>query len=558
MSKRTIRLCALCALVLIAVGLAAWLVLHTRMPVIESSEGIARLPRISPDYAGVVIPPNIAPLNFVVKEPGNLYCVIISSAGGRPIHVHGHDPEVSIPLDEWRALLEANRGRELTIQVYARTGADHWHRFAPIVNTIAEEEIDPYLVYREMPVYNLVWTDMGIYQRDLRSFDQETILRNEGFDKGCCNCHTFLNNRPDRMLMNVRRSSTAGPDAPKGGMVIVRDGVVEHVVDTKTEFNPIPAIYLAWHPGGKVIAFSFNKVLQRFHTKGACRDVVDAYSDLALYVVDTNTVTSHPAVASADRMETYPAWSPDGKHLYFCSAPQFPLVSSEDGENTLSVLYRKETYDLMRIRYDVETGEWGTLETVIAAQEVGLSIAMPRISPDGRFLLCCMMDRGNFPPFNRTSDLYMLDLQTREPFDRPFDRLTAPSKVEGLRKLDINSPFADSHHGWSSNGRWIVFSSKRGDGEFARPYISYVDATGRAHKPILLPQEDPGFYEHHIRAFNVPELIAEPVRVTQRDLLDALYSPEKGLKANLAPGVKPNETVLKAAGRLKTDETPIQ
>ena len=30
----------------------------------------SRVPYIDPDYMGVAVPPNIAPLNFVIKEPG--------------------------------------------------------------------------------------------------------------------------------------------------------------------------------------------------------------------------------------------------------------------------------------------------------------------------------------------------------------------------------------------------------------------------------------------------------------------------------------------------------
>ena len=34
-----------------------------------------RLPTIDPDYCGVVIPPNIAPLDFRIQEPGRSFAV---------------------------------------------------------------------------------------------------------------------------------------------------------------------------------------------------------------------------------------------------------------------------------------------------------------------------------------------------------------------------------------------------------------------------------------------------------------------------------------------------
>ena len=44
---------------------------------------VKRLPRIRPDYSGIVVPPNIAPLNFLVEEPGLEYRVQIHAAAGR-------------------------------------------------------------------------------------------------------------------------------------------------------------------------------------------------------------------------------------------------------------------------------------------------------------------------------------------------------------------------------------------------------------------------------------------------------------------------------------------
>jgi hypothetical protein len=98
-----------------------------------------------------------------------------------------------------------------------------------------------------------------------------------------------------------------------------------------------------------------------------------------------------------------------------------------------------------------------------------------------------------------------------------------------LRRLDINSDQADTWHSWSSNSRWVVFSSKRLDGLLARPYFTYVDDQGRFHKPFLLPQEDPTFYAFCLNSFNVPELMRGPVTVKERDLVRAIVEPAKAL-----------------------------
>ena len=47
----------------------------------------AELPRLFPDYVGVTVPPNIAPLNFSIQEPGASYRVELRSINGPP-HCH--------------------------------------------------------------------------------------------------------------------------------------------------------------------------------------------------------------------------------------------------------------------------------------------------------------------------------------------------------------------------------------------------------------------------------------------------------------------------------------
>ena len=108
-----------------------------------------------------------------------------------------------------------------------------------------------------------------------------------------------------------------------------------------------------------------------------------------------------------------------------------------------------------------------------------------------------------------------------------------------LRRLEINSDQADTWHSWSSNSRWVVFSSKRLDGLLARPYFSYVDEHGGFHKPFILPQKDPAFYGFCLNTFNVPELMQGPVTVTEGDLVRTILAPGKGLTPQGPAGLAP-------------------
>ncbi len=161
----------------------------------------------------------------------------------------------------------------------------------------------------------------------------------------------------------------------------------------------------------------------------------------------------------------------------------------------------------MRIAYDPNQGVWGQAEMVLAAKDTGKSILLPRISPDGRWLLVSMCDYGCFPVYQKSSDLYLIDLQAAQQTGR-----------YEARRLEINSDQSESWHSWSSNSRWIAFSSKRDSGLFTRTYLSYVDPNGVAHKPLVLPQEDPTAYDSCLWTYSVPELVVEPVPAAKETL----------------------------------------
>ena len=146
--KKHAYLCIVAACVLAPLG--AWAFLAWRRPSCDFAAAAAldRPPSIRPDYSDTVIPPNIAPLNFVVEEPGTACLVRIHAAQGEAIELRAKNSQVAIPVGPWRKLLETNRGQEFSIDICVRDDDGDWRRFQPIINTIADSEIDNYLFYR--------------------------------------------------------------------------------------------------------------------------------------------------------------------------------------------------------------------------------------------------------------------------------------------------------------------------------------------------------------------------------------------------------------------------
>ena len=167
----------------------------------------------------------------------------------------------------------------------------------------------------------------------------------------------------------------------------------------------------------------------------------------------------------------------------------------------------------MKVSFDPETGTIGNdVELVIDAASMSKSVCFPKPSYDGRYLMYTLCDYGTFSIWHHESDLWLLDIQTGE--TRPID--------------EVNSDDTDSYHNWSSNSRWFVFSSRRDDGLFTRPYIAHFDENGVAGKPFMLPQRDPAnYYEDLFRSFNVPEFVTGPVKMNKIRAQKAINAPER-------------------------------
>lgn len=447
-------------------------------------------PDISPNYKNIIIPPNIAPLNFSIRQAGTKYLVKIYSAREENIEILSRTPKIIIPSRKWRKLLEANRGESLNIDIFVKDSIGKWSKYKTINNTIANENIDSHIAYRLIrPIYNR-WSDIGIYQRNLEKFSQRTILNGQSASNSCINCHSFPNNDPEKMLIGIRSEIY-------GSSTLLAQGNKASGIGTK--FG-----YTSWHPSGKIAVYSLNKVRQFFHNAGKeVRGVVDLNSAICYYDIEKKKVKTIDAFTVKNRLETYPAWSPDGKYLYYSSAP----FSWGNKEKIPPENFEKLKYDLMRVSYDINTDKWGQPEIFLSANETGLSILLPRVSPDGRFLLFTMCDHGCFPIYHPDSDLYLMDLKSKK-----------------YHKLDINSNTSDSWHSFSSNSRWIAFSSKRLDGLYTRTFFSYIDKDGKVYKPFVMPQKDPEFYDSFLRTYSVPELIKGPIKVSHRTLAKTIYS----------------------------------
>lgn len=439
-------------------------------------------PAIFPDYAGVTIPCNIAPMNFMVEGARKIQAEF-SVNGASLLRVIGKDGVLDIPMKEWKSVLSEATGKAIQISVSIWNEENpEGVRYQPFEMNVASDCIDDYLVYRLIEPSYIEYRQLGIYQRQTSTFEEEAIITNRNVLTTCINCHSFSSNSPENIMFHIR--------GPQGGTFLYEDENYRKIDFRKTSLGK-STTYPSWHPEGRYIAFSSNTTHQIFYTEGRQQvEVFDTASDLVIYDVKTGEVLTDARFMTEDVLETFPAWSPDGKSLYFASykASNLPVQFNPDIH-----------YDLVKVSFDPETGKLGEqVDTLYNTRTNGGSVSYPRISPDGKYLLYTLSDYGTFPIWHNEADLKMIDLTTGENVN-----------------IDVwnTSDQAESYHNWSSNGRWVVFGSRRLDGRFTRLFIAHMDENGKACKPFLLPQEDPRENEWRLKSFNVPEFITGKVEL---------------------------------------------
>ena len=500
----------------------------------------AAQPQIYPDYVGVTIPVNIAPLNFSMADETVLRIdAVITDRHGHSLHSQG-DESVDFDLDDWHTLLGQNRGDSLTVTVSAKYD-DGWHTYRPFALYVSPDSIDYGLCYRLIAPGYEVWSKMGIYERDLSSFDERALIENTQFE-GCVNCHSFNRGNPADMSLHIR--------GPHGATLLHHDNSLT-AYDTKTDQTLGLCVYPYWHPSGRYIAYSTNTTRQLFHSADPNRiEVFDEASDLQVYDVEKNELILSPLLKQDSIYETYPVFSADGRSLYFCAAVESEkgkvnseqFAAAEGGAAANSSLFTLHSslnqlrYNLYRIDFDPATGTFGNrIDTIVDAAAQHKSVSFPRPSYDGLFLCYTLSDYGQFSIWHHEADLWLLDLESEECRVKIEEFATAhDASAEGSAAADsslftlhsslknspmtaANSDDTESFHNWSANSRWLVFSSRRDDGLFTRPYFCHVDVQGRVTKAFMLPQRNPRrFYRDRFLSFNVPEFIIAPTRFDRR------------------------------------------
>ena len=134
------------------------------------------LPPMYPDYPNVTLPVNVAPLNFLLRTSTERVEVRLRGKSGESTFI-GSNGKIQFPEKEWHALLQRECGGKIEVSVRAQQ-EDEWLRYKAFTWQIVPEQLDAYIVYRQISPEGENW-HVELCEREVCNFHERKIMQEE-------------------------------------------------------------------------------------------------------------------------------------------------------------------------------------------------------------------------------------------------------------------------------------------------------------------------------------------------------------------------------------------
>jgi hypothetical protein len=352
---------------------------------------------------------------------------------------------------------------------------------------------------------------MFVEERDIEGFDERILIDNSKMQNTCINCHNGRNNNINYSLLHVR-GYTVTQDCPLAGTYLIKDGKADRI---KLDKLPPPysrLVYWDFNPTKEIIAFSTNVMggAMTFQKNGHTEDfMIDTLGMIVLYDIKEEAFTVNPEFSDSSEY-SFPTWDSSGRILYYCKGPKRDITKPWEF-----------LFDLCSVSYESETKTFGKETVIFPFSQCGVSVTNPKIIPGTSKIIVTVHKSSGSIPLLTDGDYYILDLHKTQ--DSSFQIGTTPQnrrsctlpqgKYAKITQAEsINTADHEKYHSFSSNGRWMVFSSGRLAGEMSVPHIVYVDKEGRFGKPFALPQRSPTYYTSSLWSYVYPNTSREKAK----------------------------------------------
>lgn len=325
----------------------------------------------------------------------------------------------------------------------------------------------------------------------------------------CASCHVFSSDgKLMSMEMNYNADSGAQFIAPVEKHIrLFKDNFFSwNDFPRKGALPPTRGLFAKMSPSGRYVASTVNEISYAALTNDFrfSQLFFPTYGVLAIYERENKKFYRLRGVDNYNYVQTNPNWSPDEKYIVFARAK----TKNEVHKDILNIKTQIEDADIHELnnRYNIQfdlyripfnDGEGGTPEPLKGASNNGMSNYFARYSPNGKWIVFTQSKTGIM--LQPDSQLFII-----------------PASGGVARKMKCNRNLFNSWHSWSSNSKWLLFSSKVNTA-YTEIFITQIDENGNDSPPVLLSRfSDKGY------AANVPEFVTIEPEALQKITLEGL------------------------------------
>lgn len=316
-----------------------------------------------------------------------------------------------------------------TLRVYCRKN-NSVYSGTPVNIRRSDFSLNDPVVYRCVEPYFDPSKTGIVYVQDVSSGERRMLFSAE---KTCTGCHAYSSTAA---LSNVRRKGDRR-------LMIYKPGALPRGENIGT-FS-----FLALSPDNKAMALIKDSTsrIELFRRNEEPFNMLYEKGILTLRDINSGKIT---ASSGPDENIIYdmPVFSADSASVYFCKYSKevpIPCISIFSADSSLEN------------------------EKEVVHAEKGRYYYLPKTSPDGKWLSFVSGNASQGIFARKDSDIYIMNLKTKK-----------------ISKLELNSGGMDSWHTWSSDSRWMAFSTNREPSKLTSVFLSSIDENGHASPPFKI------------------------------------------------------------------------
>jgi pentatricopeptide repeat protein len=514
----------------------------------------ARL-QITYPLEGTLFPPeSVAPTFVWQDKTGHVdrwYVLVRDDAGSAVLRDSVDAPRWRPSEESWKQIKQQSLERDAEV-IVAGVGSTQRATIlssARVHIRTSKDEVRDSLFYREVPLPFLTAVqDPSRIRWRFGTVDSESgppiVLQNLPV---CGNCHSFADNG-SVLGLDVDYGNDKGAYAimPVSKHMVMNDAKIITWADYKREDGELTFGLLSRvSPTGRYVISTVKdrSVFVPIPDLMISQLFFPIKGILVVYDRETKTFAALPGADDPQYVQSNPVWSPDGKYIVFARTKAYHAERLDQQNNALvdekdvpefTVEKQPFRYDLYRIPFN--DGKGGTPEPLRGASGNGMSNYFPKYSPDGKWIVFCKA--RSYMLLQPDSELYII-----------------PAEGGVARRLRYNTARMNSWHSWSSNSRWLVFSSKVNT-PYTQLFLTHIDEDGNDSPPVLLER-----FTSPDRAANIPEFVRLPgdaIADIREQFLDAYSFLRAGLSNEHTGDHKGAERLYRRGLELAPDNAELR